>query len=75
MDSATRELFQQAMQLSEAERAELAARLIASLDPEVDRDVEAAWDAEIKTRLEQFDSGEVTAVPWPKARRILQSQG
>ena len=39
--------------------------------PVVDDDVDAAWDAEIKRRVDELDSGEVTAIPWPDARRMI----
>ncbi|MCP4379043.1 MAG: addiction module protein, partial [bacterium] len=47
--------------LSDSDRAELAAWLIESLDAEVDHDVDATWDAEIKRRIDELDSGTVTA--------------
>jgi len=42
-------LFQQALALEAADRAELAAQLLASLD-ETEADVESAWAAEIERR-------------------------
>ncbi len=47
----------EALNLSEAERAELAYNLVASLDGPADPDVEKAWDAEIMRRLAEIDSG------------------
>jgi len=46
-----REILATALTLSVDERAELAAELLASLDGEPDEDVEAAWAAEIETRI------------------------
>ena len=71
MNTTAKQLYDNALQLPDSERSELAAWLIESLDPEVDRDVERAWDVEIKRRIDELDSGAVTAVPWPEARRII----
>jgi putative addiction module component (TIGR02574 family) len=53
----------EALQLGDADRAELARALIQSLDSESDADVEAAWDHELEQRLERIDSGESTGRP------------
>jgi putative addiction module component (TIGR02574 family) len=71
MNTSTKQLYDNALQLPDGERAELAAWLIESLDREVDDDVEAVWDAEIRRRIDELDSGAVTAVPWPEARRMI----
>jgi hypothetical protein len=44
-------------QLSQQERAEIAAFLIHSLDQDVDPEAEAAWDAEIAARMQQIQTG------------------
>ena len=71
MNTTAKQLYDNALHLPDSERAELAAWLIESLDPEVDREVDEAWDAEIKRRIDELDSGRVTAVPWPEARRMI----
>ena len=46
--------------------------IIRIADDAVDDDVDAAWRAEIRRRLQQIDSGEVETVDWLEAReRIL----
>ncbi len=75
MTPQTIHLFDQAMQLSEEERADLAARLLESLDPAEEGDVESAWDQEIRTRIEELDSGSTRAVPWSEARRLIREDG
>jgi putative addiction module component (TIGR02574 family) len=54
------ELFEQAMQLSEAEREELANRLYQSVDPD-----DGEWDpeflAEIDERVARYERGETAA--------------
>ena len=60
------ELFREASQLSDRDRAELAGRVIESLDRDPDPDVEAAWAEEVERRIRQVDSGEVRMIPWNK---------
>lgn len=49
MTTNAQKLFQQALTLAPADRAELAAQLLASLDA-TEADVESAWAAEIERR-------------------------
>jgi putative addiction module component (TIGR02574 family) len=60
-----------ALQLPEPQRAALAARLIDSLDPTSDSDVESAWAVEIKRRIDEIDQGQVQMVSWEVARRLI----
>ena len=71
MNTTAQQLYDNALRLPDSERADLAAWLIESLDPEVDSDMDAAWDAEIKRRIDELDSGTVVTVPWPEARRMI----
>ena len=71
MDS--RQLLAEALQLSDEERAALAGELIQSLEHEVDAEVEAAWSAEIRARLDRVDAGAATTVPWSEARRRIHA--
>jgi putative addiction module component (TIGR02574 family) len=61
------------LSLPEAERAKLAARILASLDE--DPQVEAAWIAEVRDRLAAYKRGEIAAVPakdvLAQARKII----
>ena len=65
------EIFHEASELSDNERAELAGLLLDSLDGEPDREVEAAWAEEIERRVRQIDSGEVKLIPWEQVRAEL----
>jgi putative addiction module component (TIGR02574 family) len=56
----TKDLEAVLLALPRAERARLAERLIASLDE--DAEVEEAWQAEVKRRLERYRAGEIEAV-------------
>ena len=68
------ELFREASQLPEAERADLAGRLLQSLHGEPDEDVEAAWAEEVERRIRQVDSGEVKTIPWEEVRAKLYGE-
>ena len=65
------ELFKQAVDLPEKERATLAGLLIESLETERDAGVDEAWREEIARRLAELDSGAVTTVPWETVRAKL----
>jgi putative addiction module component (TIGR02574 family) len=74
MDIEHNDLLDRALRLSESQRADLAGRLIESLDQSSDEGIEAAWSDEIRDRLDQIDSGEVEAVPWEEAKRRIFDQ-
>jgi putative addiction module component (TIGR02574 family) len=57
------ELKEQAAQLSEADRAELALALIESLDGEAPGNIEEAWRVEIERRIAEIDRGAVKLIP------------
>lgn len=62
MTNAVDSILGTALSLSPAERAELATRLIRSLDgpppaPEEQAAIDAAWDAEIARRVKEIDDG------------------
>ena len=69
----TKALLAEALRLSPEERAALAGELIQSLDTEVDADVEAAWAAEIRSRVAQLDAGTAKTVAWSEARRRIHA--
>jgi putative addiction module component len=60
-------LLEDALKLPPEARAALAASLLESLDEEIDEDAEAAW----AKRIHELDSGMVTPIPWPEARRRI----
>jgi putative addiction module component (TIGR02574 family) len=61
-------VIDEALRLPAEVRAALAGELLASLDDsEVEPDREAAWNAEIRNRIEAYERGEVTAVPADEA--------
>ena len=65
------------MALSVAERADVAAELLASLDDaEIENaaEVEAAWAAEIERRARRVMAGESAGVPWEDVRRRAEAE-
>lgn len=57
------EMEKKAINLSPEERAELAHKLIASLEDTEDREVETAWDAEIERRVKEIKNGKAKGRP------------
>lgn len=69
------ELLQKALELSTQERGLLAARLIDSLDDEpAEEGVEAAWDEEIKRRVDDIRSGRVKTIPGEQVLREMAEE-
>ena len=62
MSDAVDNLESNAQALNDAERIELASRLLRSTEPPA-ADVKAAWEAEIIQRIERFDRGETESIP------------
>jgi putative addiction module component (TIGR02574 family) len=60
-------LVDTALSLPEDERAELALRLVESLEGAPEEDVEAAWSDEIARRLEDLRAGRTKPVPLEQA--------
>ena len=68
------ELFKEAAELPDRERAELAGMLLESLDDEQDPAVELAWAEEVERRVRQIETGEVKTIPWEQVRAELFSR-
>lgn len=64
MSSAVLKLFEQASDLGDKERAELADLLIASLNFSFDPRVQASWHREIRRRSSEVDRGTARTIPW-----------
>ena len=74
MNRAAEAVLTDALQLDPAERAAVAAALLASLDGPADADVAAAWDAEIDRRLAAIDAGTMPLHDWPDVRRRIERE-
>jgi putative addiction module component (TIGR02574 family) len=64
MTRAAKEIVNAAIKLPESERLQIVEELLASLEPAVDEDVDAAWAAEIERRSRDIKEGSVRAVSW-----------
>ena len=69
------ELARKARALSPEERVRLAEELLATVQ-EVDPQVEAAWDEEIRRRIEEIDRGKAKLIPaeevFAEVRRLIK---
>jgi putative addiction module component (TIGR02574 family) len=63
MDSKLDDVITAALQLGIEERAELAGRLLLSLDEPSESEIERLWLKEAERRLEEFRSGKVRGIP------------
>ena len=75
MSTSTAEIFKEALDLEERDRATLAGLLIESLEEGIDDELESVWKAEVARRTAELDSGEVKALKWEdvKARLLKKS--
>ena len=65
------DVWKEAAELSDEDRATLAGLLIESLEGEPDLGVEAAWATEIEKRVAELDAGNVESIPWEQVRQRL----
>jgi putative addiction module component (TIGR02574 family) len=68
------QILKEALKLPPEARAALAGSLLESLEESLDRDTEAAWEAEISLRLKEIDQGKVRLVTWSEARAKIAGQ-
>jgi len=71
MSPKAEKILEEALELPDSARADLAAALLESLDQDVDEDVEAAWSEEISRRIQEVESGAVKPIPWEEARKMI----
>lgn len=60
--------------LPPADRAEIAQRLIESLDDPADPDWDSAWEVELKKRAERMKSGAVQGIPFDDVMATLRQK-
>lgn len=63
MSERTNKILEEALQLPSSQRADLAERLLDSLEFDTDERVDALWAAEAESRIAAFRGGELSAVP------------
>lgn len=73
MATELRQLFREALELTDNDRATLAGLLIESLESEPDPDVEKAWAEEAERRWREIESGQVKTIPWEEVKAKLLS--
>jgi len=71
MERSLNEVFLEAAQLPERDRATLEGLLIETLDPVSEADVEAAWSEEIRRRVAEVDAGTAELISWDEVRSEL----
>ncbi len=69
-----KDLFAQALRLPQHGRAELAVRLLESLDEKEDEDVDQAWLEEIERRCLAVDAGEAITSDWSEFRTRIERE-
>ncbi len=74
MSSVGHKILQDVLALPENERAEIAARLLESLDSGADSGIDEAWAAEIERRCVALDAGEAVASDWEDVRRRIETR-
>lgn len=70
-----RDVFREAFDLPENERATLAGLLIESLEPPPEADVEELWAEEAERRWREIEAGTAKTIPWDEVRAKLFRRG
>jgi putative addiction module component (TIGR02574 family) len=74
MNTRVDHVLKEALALPADERIAVVVALLDSLE-EADSDaVSAAWDVEIKRRLDELHAGNVRAIPWAEVKQRLRSR-
>ena len=76
MSTTMDELLRQALELEPRAREELATLLFDSVPTESPEEVEAAWEATIRRRVQELESGTVKTIPWEELRsKLVRNEG
>ena len=74
MNDPVADLAQRARTLAPEDRARLAEELLASLEHPLEAEVDAAWDAELRRRIAEVESGAARLLPADEVfRRVRES--
>ena len=74
MSATIEKMFEAAMKLSDVERVELAGRLLSSVSPEGQADVDRAWAAEADRRYRAYKEGTLGSVDYREAIRSIRER-
>ena len=72
MSGRSTEILKEALCLPPAERAEIAERLLVSLDTPDRQRVDELWVREAEERLDAYEKGEITTIP---AKQVFDQMG
>jgi putative addiction module component (TIGR02574 family) len=70
----TETLLAEVLDLPEQDRAEVAARILESLEESQDDGVDEAWARELERRAAAVDSGQVVTSDWNVLRRRIERE-
>ena len=73
MSSSAKKVLEEALHLSDSERASVAGALIESLHAEPPAGVEEAWEQVIERRVRELETGTAETLPWSEVRARLFS--
>jgi putative addiction module component (TIGR02574 family) len=73
MSTTADDVLKEALQLSESERARLAAELLASLEPDIETRDGEAWIAEVERRAQAAIAG-VPGLTWEETRARVEER-
>ncbi len=71
MTHSVEEIFAEAAELGESDRAALAGLLLTSLEPTPDAKLGESWVQEIRRRISAHEAGQISEVSWEEARARL----
>ncbi len=73
MSKRTTEIIKEARALGYDERAQIVDELLATLEPETESDVDAAWAAEVERRGAEIAQGTVKTDSWAAVKKKAKS--
>ena len=78
MSESAQQLILSALQLPASDRAEVVDAILASLQPGIDGDsaaeIQDAWSSEIRSRIDDIDSGRVKTIPSAEAWKMIDGE-
>ena len=73
MSPDSKRILEEAMRLPPGERADLAGRLLESIEPGEDAGIEEAWSQEIARRVRELKAGRAKTIPWSEVKEQLRA--
>ena len=78
MSETAKQLISSALQLPPSDRAAVVDAILASLQPTIEgdsaADIQEAWSAEIRNRIDDIDSGRVKTIPRSEAWKMIDGE-